>query len=167
MQFFTSDLRSTAGHFERKKSNPKYLILCPKMGSSYYFKRTSVLLHSAIYKPLYGERPKNERKSLLPSWKFCRDDARRSKILNLLTMIPFCTKFNKVQNIFKLILYSKFCRVAGTKFFTAYRAKVPKIGKPFRWGHLLLKVPKQAQNATKTVYRVTAPVKRLLWKASN
>jgi hypothetical protein len=83
--------------------------------------------------------PKNERKSLLLSQKFCRDDTRRPKILNLLTVIPFCTKFNKVQKIFKFILYSKFLTITGTKIFTAYRAKVPKLGKPFRWGHLLLK----------------------------
>jgi hypothetical protein len=37
------------------------------------------------------------------------------------------TKFNKVQKIFKLILYSKFCTIACTKFITAYRAKVLEI----------------------------------------
>jgi hypothetical protein len=42
--------------------------------------------------------------------------------------IPSWTKFNKVQNIFTWILYSKFRRIACTKFITAYRAKVLERG---------------------------------------
>jgi hypothetical protein len=40
---------------------------------------------------------------------------------------PSWTKFNKAQKIFKLILYSKFSRIACTKFITAYQAKVLEI----------------------------------------
>ena len=42
--------------------------------------------------------------------------------------IPSWTKFHKVQKIFTWILYSKFYRIACTKFITAYRAKVLEIG---------------------------------------
>jgi hypothetical protein len=41
------------------------------MTPSYYFKKTSVLLHSATYKLLYGERAKKMHKSFL-SWKILK-----------------------------------------------------------------------------------------------
>jgi hypothetical protein len=58
-KIFTSNLHSTAGHFE--KDNLKFdipVILGLFMTPSYYLKKTSVLLHSATYKLLYGERVK-------------------------------------------------------------------------------------------------------------
>jgi hypothetical protein len=123
-KLFTSDLHSTIGHFEGKKSSPKYPILCPEMGSTYYFKKTSVLSHSAMYIQTFVWRA-------CP--KICADRyAPRGKNEKLRTTIPSCTKFIKVQKILSLILYIKFFTITDTRIFTAYRAKVPKMGKPFR-----------------------------------
>ena len=58
-KIFTSNLHSTAGHF--KKENLKFdipVIFPPILKSQSILKKTSVLLHSATYKLLYGERAK-------------------------------------------------------------------------------------------------------------
>ena len=68
------------------------------------------------------------------------------------------TKFNKVQKIFKLILYSKFCTIACTKFITAYRAKVLEIGDAEQKKRQQAKTVKTAKKREETVFRVTAPV---------
>ena len=68
------------------------------------------------------------------------------------------TKFNKVQKIFKLILYSKFCTIACTKFITAYRAKVLEIGDAGQKKRREAKTAKTAKKREETVFRVTAPV---------
>jgi hypothetical protein len=44
---------------------------------------------------------------------------------------PLARSFTKFKFFFRLILYSKFSTITGTKNFTAYRAKVPKKGKTY------------------------------------
>ena len=57
--------------------------------------------------------------------------------------------------MFKLILYSELCTITWTKFVTAYRAKVPKVGaaeQKVTWSRKIVPPQKKAKNVTKTVY---------------